>query len=141
MGKDIGRRAFLKGTAFTSLGLVAAGCAPKTVEEQSAIPGTWDKEADVVIIGAGGTGLAAAVEAVEDGASVIVLEKGSVYGGSTAFSSGIVLAAATKIQKELTDSKDDNAEKLYNFWNYAGEGIVNTDLIKAMADGSLDCVE
>jgi len=141
MGKDIGRRAFLKGTAFTSLGLVAAGCAPKTVEEQSAIPGTWDKEADVVIIGAGGTGLAAAVEAVEAGASVIVLEKGSVYGGSTAFSSGIVLAAATKIQKELTDSKDDNAEKLYNFWNYAGEGIVNTDLIKAMADGSLDCVE
>lgn len=142
MAEEIGRRAFLKGAALTSLGLAGAGilasCSPKATT--SAIPTQWDKEADIVIIGAGGTGLAAAVEAVEKGASVIVLEKAENYGGNTAVSSGIVLAAGTEIQKKLFKDQNDTSEKLYNFWIAAGDGIVNPDLVKALADGALDCV-
>ncbi len=42
-----------------------------------------EKTADVVVIGAGGAGLSAAVSAAENGASVIVLEKGAATGGNT----------------------------------------------------------
>jgi fumarate reductase flavoprotein subunit len=39
--------------------------------------------ADVIIVGAGGTGMTAAIEAADAGASVIVLEKASAVGGNT----------------------------------------------------------
>lgn len=48
----------------------------------------WDTETNVAIVGSGGAGLAAAIAASEDGASVLVLEKASVVGGTTAVSGG-----------------------------------------------------
>ena len=42
-----------------------------------------EKEADVIVVGAGGAGLAAAVSAAEEGASVIVIEKNPYIGGNT----------------------------------------------------------
>lgn len=63
---------------------------------------------DVVIIGAGGTGLAAAVSAQQNGADVIVLEKLAHVGGSTALSGGGISATDTKFQREqgIKDSKE-----------------------------------
>ena len=48
----------------------------------------WDHEADVVVVGAGGAGLAAAIAALEEGASVAVLEAGAEPGGTTRGSGG-----------------------------------------------------
>ena len=60
-----------------------------------------EADADVVIIGAGGGGLSAALEAVEQGAShVIVLEMTAKTGGALNFTSGSMSAAGTIIQKE-----------------------------------------
>lgn len=56
---------------------------------------------DVVIIGGGGTGLAAAGSAFEQGAKVIVLEKQANVGGSTALSGGGIAATGTRFQEEL----------------------------------------
>ncbi|GHV60570.1 flavocytochrome c [Spirochaetia bacterium] len=50
-------------------------------------------EADVIVIGAGGAGLAAAVSAHQNGASVIVVEKLGIAGGSSIFSDGALNAA------------------------------------------------
>lgn len=63
---------------------------------------------DIVIVGAGGTGLAAAASAFENGADVIVLEKLAMTGGSTALSGGGISATDTKFQRELgiSDTKD-----------------------------------
>lgn len=58
--------------------------------------------ADVLVIGAGGSGLAAAAEAAQSGASVIVLEKQASIGGSTAMSAGAMLGFA----------EDESAEAL-----------------------------
>jgi len=47
---------------------------------------SWDKEADVVVVGSGSAGLAAALTAAVGGARVIVLEKAAVLGGTSAMS-------------------------------------------------------
>ncbi|SDK39165.1 FAD-dependent oxidoreductase [Natronincola ferrireducens] len=62
---------------------------------------------DVVVVGAGGAGLAAAASAHEHGAKVIVLEKQANVGGSTALSGGGISATGTRFQEErgIKDSK------------------------------------
>lgn len=66
-------------------------------------------ETDILVIGAGGTGLSAASAAVEAGAEVMVLEKQGIIGGSTALSGGGIAAPGTRFQEELgiEDSKED----------------------------------
>jgi succinate dehydrogenase/fumarate reductase flavoprotein subunit len=55
--------------------------------------------ADVIVIGAGGSGLAAAAEAARLGRSAIVLEKNAAPGGTTALAVGSIMAAGSRIQK------------------------------------------
>src|SRR5690554_5727662 len=50
----------------------------------------WDYEADVVVIGAGATGLPAAIRARDQGASVIIVEQGYDGGGKATHSGGWV---------------------------------------------------
>jgi len=59
------------------------------------------KPFDVVIVGSGGAGLAAAVESAAAGARTLVLERAPIIGGSTAMSGGVFYAAATSVQREL----------------------------------------
>ena len=63
------------------------------------LPEGEEAQADVVVVGGGASGLAAAASALESGARVIVLEKAPHTGGSAALSAGIVTAAGTDIQK------------------------------------------
>jgi 3-oxosteroid 1-dehydrogenase len=50
----------------------------------------WDKTVDLVVIGSGGGGMAAALAGADAGANVLVLEKQALVGGSTAMSGGVV---------------------------------------------------
>ena len=74
------------------------------VEERS-----WVDEADVVVIGAGATGLPAAIAACENGASVLLIEANFDIGGHAAISGGNVpLGGGTSAQKKagIVDSPD-----------------------------------
>lgn len=64
---------------------------------------------DVIVVGGGGAGLAAAIEAKNAGASVLICEAGSQFGGSTGVAGGLFLAADTGLQKAqgVTDTADD----------------------------------
>ena len=69
----------------------------------------WDYEADVVVVGAGGSGLPAGLKALEDGASVIMVEANYDCGGHAAVSEGQLHSGGyTVSQKEwdVTDSSD-----------------------------------
>ena len=69
---------------------------------------SWDLDTDVAVIGFGGAGAAAAIEARDHGAEVTVLERFN-GGGSTAISGGIVYAGGgTNIQRQagIEDSRE-----------------------------------
>ena len=60
----------------------------------------WDMEIDVLVIGAGGCGLVAALAASEGGASVAILEKMERISGNTGLSTGSVLGGGTRFQEQ-----------------------------------------
>ena len=90
---------------------------------------TVEKDTDVVVIGGGGAGFAAAVSAKEAGADVILVEKLASVGGNTLISGGEYAAPANDIQKEegIEDSKELFAKDVE-------EAGGNPELIKVLAD-------
>src|SRR5688500_530532 len=78
-------------------------------ESQMAQEREWADRADVVVIGAGATGLPAAIAACENGASVLLIEANFDVGGHAAISGGNVpLGGGTSAQKAagIEDSPD-----------------------------------
>ena len=69
-----------------------------------------DTEADVIVVGGGGSGLAAAIEARAVVRNVLLLEKNLELGGSTAWSIGSVTASGTPHQarKGIVDTTEDH---------------------------------
>jgi succinate dehydrogenase/fumarate reductase flavoprotein subunit len=70
-----------------------------------------NSEFDVIVVGGGGSGLAAAVSAAEHGARVLLLEKHAQLGGATGIAVGSLTANRTKIQARagVEDTLDDHA--------------------------------
>jgi fumarate reductase flavoprotein subunit len=72
---------------------------------------------DVIVVGAGGAGLAAAIEARVAGGSVLLLEKNAAPGGSTSWSVGSVTASNTphQLAKGITDGPEQHWEDMAKF--------------------------
>ena len=78
------------------------------------VPTTWDESYDVVVVGGGFAGLAAAYGAVENGSSVVLVEKLSTTGGNSAINGGQYASYTSKVAAELQKKFDlvpDTAEK------------------------------
>lgn len=73
--KNMDRREFMKYAIAGAGALSLAPLAVGDVEAKAARPGKWSHEADVVILGFGGAGACAAIEAHDAGAKVLILEK------------------------------------------------------------------
>ena len=142
--KNISRRDFLKGSVASAATLAAAGLMGGNVlaEQSEGEALSWDREYDVVIAGAGGTGVSAAAAAMEAGAGkVIVFEKAGIIGGTTNYSGGVMQAAGTKYQKEFSDFQDDTPEKHAAEWIAEGEGMLDEALVTDLANGAPDCID
>ena len=88
----------------------------------------WDHEEDVVVIGAGFAGLAAAIEAHNGGASVVVIEKMRAPGGKSSISEGGIAAPNTEIQKRL--GIEDSPDLMYEDMVRAGLGLNHPSLVR-----------
>lgn len=133
MHSSVSRRSFVAGSAMAvAAGAVAAGSA---VADEAA---AFDREVDVLIVGGGGTGVAAAVEAAEAGAETLVVEKSGVMGGSTITSGGMLHVPGTDEQKEYADCDDDSAELLFEYYMGVGGDLVDEDLVRDMAFSAYD---
>jgi 3-oxo-5alpha-steroid 4-dehydrogenase len=74
----------------------------------------FDETTDVLVIGLGAAGVGAAIEARRAGAAVLVLERASAGGGSTALSGGFIyLGGGTRVQK--LNGIEDTAEDMYQY--------------------------
>ena len=93
-------------TAVILSGMMFAGCG--TAVSSSSAGNVQEKDYDVVVIGAGGAGLSAAIEAYDKGADVVVLEKMAIAGGNTNRASGGMNASETSVEAEngVKDSND-----------------------------------
>lgn len=93
--------------------------------------------ADVVVIGSGGTGLAAALTAAEGGAKVILFEKQRSVGGTSNFFEG-TFAVESELQRKdyITYSRDDAFKAImeYSHWR------ANARLVRAFVDESAETI-
>jgi succinate dehydrogenase/fumarate reductase flavoprotein subunit len=80
------------------------------MEKTMALP---DLEYDVVVVGTGASGMAAAVTAAHQGLKVLVVEKAPVYGGTTARSGGWLWVPGTHLAKEQGLNEPEGAARKY----------------------------
>tara|TARA_B110001450_G_scaffold43798_1_gene40363 strand:- start:20 stop:616 length:597 start_codon:yes stop_codon:yes gene_type:complete len=96
----------------------------------------WDDQADLVIAGLGGAGIAAANEALDQGLSVIGIDK-TTGGGSTAKSGGVYYAGGgTPIQKEA--GIDDSPENMFNYLIQETGDIIKESTLKKFCETSAE---
>ena len=133
--KKINRRDFVKATA---LGVGAAalfsGIDPSKV--MAGVPKKWDMETDILVIGAGGAGLAAAATAAPAGAKVLVLEKMPVMGGSSLICGGALAFAGTDMQAK--ENVKDSSELFYSDLMKVGENVNVPSLVKSYVSNQLE---
>ncbi len=74
----------------------------------------WDREADVLVVGLGAAGAAAALEAARAGAETLVLERAGAGGGTSAMSGGVLyLGGGTALQKACGFDDTPEAMRAY----------------------------
>lgn len=95
--------------ALSEAGLTKADLASKDAETGEAKE--ENKDVDVVVVGAGGAGMSAAITAAQEGKSVLVLEKAEIVGGNTSRATGGMNAAKTVFQDENTFEEGTGVEK------------------------------
>ena len=132
------RRDFLKAGTIVGAGLATSLLGVKTVEA-APVPEKWDEEYDVVVIGSGFAGLAAAYEAKKAGASVAVLEKMKTLGGNSIINGGVVAAAGSPEQKKM--GVKDSPELLYQDMLKAGKNLNHKNLAMMVAKQSWPTVK
>ena len=126
MAMEISRRSFLKGAAATgvvaalsSIGISAAAEEAAAADEsvRSYLPQekydiAEERDFDVVVVGAGGGGMSAAIRAAQLGMNTVLLEQRSVTGGTTLFTEGL-FAVNSHIQKENGKNPPDLGYDLF----------------------------
>lgn len=100
---------------------------------------TAGRDCDVIVVGGGGAGMAAAIEAADAGASVVVLEAGPRPGGSTALSGGVFYAAGTSIQRAA--GVEDDVERMYRYYMTINRWNLEPWLIRRFCEQSAPTLE
>src|SRR3984893_11546786 len=138
--KGLSRRDFVKTTTVGVSATALAGIGAMGTEARQ-VPRRWDKEADVVVVGAGATGLPASIEAAQNGASVILIEQNYDIGGH-AIQSGanIALGGGTSLQRKhgIEDSPDFMFSDLVNWHDYR---FSDREIVRAFCDWSVPTFE
>ena len=113
--------------------LTAAGLNPddyKTAVENNATAEDSTVEADVVVVGAGGAGMTAAITAAGEGKSVVILESQSMVGGNSVRATGGMNAGKTVYQDENEFGESAGVEKTLKT---AAEKYADNETITALA--------
>lgn len=103
----------------------------------AAVPEQWDRSCDIAVVGAGGAGLAASLQAAEQGAEVLLFEKMPATGGTSQFAEGVFgMNSSVQAAQGINFDEDHlfylamefthwraNGRILRSFMNKSGESI------------------
>jgi 3-oxo-5alpha-steroid 4-dehydrogenase len=98
---------------------------------------TWHHETDVAVVGFGGAGGCAAIEAADQGARVTIFEVAAASGGSTALSSAEIYmggGGGTRVQRAC--GYDDTTDALFQYLKTCQGEVGDEEKIRAYAEGS-----
>ncbi len=139
----VSRRSVLKGavalgavamTGGFALNLAAPGTAQAAIKK---MPTKWDETWDVVIVGSGFAGQAAAAEAAGGGAKTIILEKMPTYGGNSIINGGVYAAWDSKFHyRQNLNLGDDSPKQHINDTVKGGDFYNLPELVEVMANGA-----
>ncbi|MBT3396349.1 MAG: FAD-binding protein, partial [Alphaproteobacteria bacterium] len=131
------RRDFLTKGAVAGVGGAAALAGAGATAAQAGDPHhgpTWDREVDVIVIGAGASGLSAANAARDEGVEVMLVEHHFDIGGIAIMSGGdIRIGGGNRLQKEA--GIEDSANQVFERWNDPIDGRYNDrEMVRRFAD-------
>ena len=133
---ELSRRSLLKGSAVMGVAGLFGGAAATA---SAKVPAKWDETVDVIVVGSGFAGLAAAIEAHKAGAKTIVLEKMPTAGGNSIINGGILTATGCPQQKK--HGIKDSPELLAKDMLVAGLYLNNPAKVKFLAERALSNYE
>ena len=99
----------------------------------------WDAEADVVIVGFGGAGACAAIEAADRGADVLIVDRFR-GGGATAISGGIVYAGGGT-RHQIAAGFTDSVEAMLDYLKQETGDVVSAETLKRFCEQSIENLE
>jgi succinate dehydrogenase/fumarate reductase flavoprotein subunit len=98
---------------------------------------SWDEEVDVLVVGLGAAGAAAALEAARSGAETIVLERASGGGGTSSMSGGVLyLGGGTALQK--TCGFEDTPEEMFKYLMASTGDAPDEAKLRLYCEGSVE---
>ncbi len=100
---------------------------------------TWDEVRDVVVVGLGGAGGSAALEARRCGADVLVIDRFG-GGGATGKSAGVIyFGGGTDLQRYA--GYEDSPENMFNYLSLETDGVVSDETLRAFCETSVENFE
>lgn len=99
-----------------------------------------ERDYDVIVVGGGGAGMSAAIDASDAGASVLLCEADEKLGGSTALSGGVYYAAGTSVQR-ARGIENDSADAMFEYYMTLNQYRVEASLARTISDNAADGVE
>ncbi|HIY82426.1 MAG TPA: FAD-dependent oxidoreductase [Candidatus Rubneribacter avistercoris] len=141
--QGMSRRSFLKGAGVGAAGLLGAaaigGCAGQA-SGASASKESWDQETDVIVVGTGAAGVAAAMTALEAGCEVVMIEKEKLAGGITSVCEQYCAFDSSLHLPQNFDDVEDSAELMLEDALRVSNGTADEALAKIYCDDSANCL-
>ena len=102
-------------------------------------PEGLETDVDVVVVGAGGAGYAAALTVAEAGKKVVLLEKLGITGGDTILSGGAMAVPGNWFQ--VKEGIDDSVEKMAEDMIVGGDNVGDPELVNVICQGAYNAME
>ncbi|WP_028766191.1 MULTISPECIES: flavocytochrome c [Shewanella] len=132
---SLGRRQLLKGGA--AMAVAGLGSSVALSANAACVPqadAKFDEVVDVIVVGSGFAGMSAALQARENGSSVMIIDKMPVFGGNSTINGGAMAVAGSPLQKK--EGIEDSVDVMVADMLEAGRGMNDVEMLKLVCNGT-----